>query len=107
LKDAEGFARLIKLAEPKFIEFKGYTWTGESQKRLQKGDMPQMPELEEFAEKIAKLTGYAIKHRDSISRVIVFVRDEETWKWNFDQIKEQNKRIAALDAAKIKVKVRG
>jgi tRNA wybutosine-synthesizing protein 1 len=104
LKDAEGFAKLIKLANPKFIEFKGYTWTGESQKRLEKANMPQMPELEEFAEKIQKLTGYAIKHRDNISRVIVFVKDDDTWKWNFQQIAEQNRRIAALDASKIKAR---
>ena len=104
LKDAEGFAKLINMAQPKFIEFKGYTWTGESQKRLQKDNMPQMDDLEEFAQEIAKLTGYAIKHRDITSRVIVFVKDEDTWLWSMKKIAEQNKITAKLDAAKVKVR---
>ena len=104
LKDAEGFARLIEIAQPKFIEFKGYTWIGESMQRLKREDMPSMEDLEEFAKDIERLTGYGIVSRDTVSRVIVFCKDEETWKWNFEQIKEQNKKIAELDAAKVKVK---
>lgn len=74
LKDAEGWARLIKLAKPKFVEFKGYTWLGESRKRLKAENMPTMQELEGFAKKIVKLTGYKIKHRDKVSRVIIFCK---------------------------------
>jgi tRNA wybutosine-synthesizing protein 1 len=80
LKDAEGWASLIKLAEPKFFEFKGYTWLGESRKRLKQENMPSMSDLEKFAKKITKLTGYKIKHRDKVSRVIIFARDEKTWR---------------------------
>jgi tRNA wybutosine-synthesizing protein 1 len=80
LKDAEGWAKLIKLAQPKFVEFKGYTWLGESRKRLKQEDMPSMQELEDFAREIAKLTGYKVKHKDKVSRVIIFARDEEIWK---------------------------
>lgn len=72
LKDAEGWAKLIKIAEPKIVEFKGYTWLGESRKRLKQENMPSMSDLEKFAKKIAKLTGYKIKHKDKISRVIIF-----------------------------------
>ena len=72
LKDAEGWAKLIKLAEPKIVEFKGYTWLGESRQRLKQEDMPSMPDLEKFARKIAKLTGYKVKHKDKVSRVIIF-----------------------------------
>lgn len=79
LKDAEGWAKLIKLAEPDIVEFKGYTWLGESRKRLKQEDMPSMPDLEKFAKKISKLTGYKVKHKDKISRVIIFARDKETW----------------------------
>ena len=72
LKDAEGWAKLIKIAQPKIVEFKGYTWLGESRKRLKQEDMPSMKDLEKFAKKITKLTGYKIKHKDKISRVIIF-----------------------------------
>ena len=80
LKDAEGWSRLIALAQPKIVEFKGYTWLGESRQRLKREDMPSMQELEDFAKKISKLTGYKVKHKDKISRVIIFARDEETWR---------------------------
>jgi tRNA wybutosine-synthesizing protein 1 len=75
LKDAKGWAKLIKFAKPKFVEFKGYTWVGESRKRLKQSNMPTMKDLEEFAKKITKLTGYTIKHKDKISRVIIFARE--------------------------------
>ncbi len=103
LKDAEGWAKLINMAQPKFVEFKGYTWLGESRKRLKAEDMPTMQELEKFAKEIVKLTGYVIKHKDPISRVIVFARDEKVWKHNLAEIEEQNYKIAKLD---IKNKVR-
>ena len=65
--------------------------------------MPTMQELEKFAKEIVKLTGYVIKHKDPISRVIVFARDEKVWKHNLAEIEEQNYKIAKLD---IKNKVR-
>lgn len=98
LKDAEGWAKLINMAQPKFVEFKGYTWLGESRKRLKAEDMPTMQELEKFAKEIVKLTGYIIKHKDPISRVIVFARDEKVWKDNLKEIEEQNYKIVELDA---------
>jgi len=77
LKDAEGWAKLIKLAQPKIVEFKGYTWLGESRQRLKREDMPSMQELEDFARKITKLTGYKVKHKDKISRVIIFSKGKK------------------------------
>ncbi|MCX6774578.1 MAG: 4-demethylwyosine synthase TYW1 [DPANN group archaeon] len=106
LKDAEGWAKLINMAQPKFVEFKGYTWLGESRKRLKAEDMPTMQELENFAKEIVKLTGYIIKHKDPISRVIVFARDEKVWKANLKEIGEQNYKIAKLDT-KNKVRLVG
>jgi len=57
----EEYAQLIKKAEPDYIEVKAYEWVGESQKRLPKNAMPYMKDIEEFAEKLSKLTGYEIK----------------------------------------------
>jgi len=57
----EEYAALIQKAEPDFIEIKAYEWVGESQKRLPKNAMPYMEDIEEFASKIAELTGYTVK----------------------------------------------
>jgi tRNA wybutosine-synthesizing protein 1 len=72
LKDPEGWAKLINLAEPQFVEFKGYTWVGESRVRLKAENMPTMADLENFAKALLPHIGYEIIHRDSVSRVIVF-----------------------------------
>ncbi|MFQ5997945.1 MAG: 4-demethylwyosine synthase TYW1 [Candidatus Bathyarchaeia archaeon] len=90
LKDAEGYSKLIRRGEPKFVELKGYSWLGESQKRLPINAMPSMEELDAFAEDISNLTKYTVKTRDKKSRVIVMVKDEETWKWSLEAIKQQN-----------------
>ena len=72
MKDAEGYVKLIKMAEPKFITLKGYTWLGGSKKRLAISNMPSMKEIEDFTESIASnLTNYKTKLRDKISRVII------------------------------------
>ncbi len=57
----EGYAHLIKKAQPKFIEVKAYEWVGESQRRLPKSAMPYMDDVREFAKKISSLVGYEIK----------------------------------------------
>jgi len=77
LKNPEKFASLIKSAKPMFAEVKGYAWLGESRKRLEQKAVPRMPELEAFADKLIKLTGYKIKHKDSVSRVVILTRDEK------------------------------
>ncbi|MEM4714397.1 MAG: 4-demethylwyosine synthase TYW1 [Candidatus Nanoarchaeia archaeon] len=71
LKDPKGWAKLIKIAEPQYVEFKGYTWIGESRKRLKRENMPTMEDLENFANELLPLIGYKIIHRDNISRVIL------------------------------------
>ena len=96
--DPGGYAKLIERAQPKFVELKGYTWVGESQKRLPIEAMPRLGELEAFAGKIAELTGYRIKVSDEKSRVVMLVRDEETWEWNLKLIEQQRAIEEKLDA---------
>ncbi len=97
MKDPEGYAKLINLAKPMFAELKGYTWAGESTKRLPRTAMPTLDELKEFAEVIVRETGYQIKEIDEVSRVIMLVRDEEAWKKNIEWIKEQKEKIKEFD----------
>ncbi len=61
MTNPEGYAQLIGKADPDFVELKAYEWVGQSQKRLPKKSMPYMKEVEEFATKIAQLTGYVVK----------------------------------------------
>ena len=92
MKNPECYAELIKSANPMFVELKGYTWIGDSRKRLKKENMPTTEDLINFANEICKFTGYKIKITDKVSRVILMVRDEETWNFNLELIKEQNAR---------------
>jgi len=57
----EEYAMLVRKAEPDYIEVKAYEWVGQSQKRLPKNAMPYMKDIEEFADKLANLTGYTPK----------------------------------------------
>ncbi len=56
--DADGYARLISVANPDYVEVKAYEWVGESQSRLPKDAMPWMSDVASFSEKIAKSSGY-------------------------------------------------
>ena len=96
-KDPEGYSELINLAKPMFVELKGYTWAGESTKRLPKEAMPTIEELIEFAKIIQEKTGYSIKEIDDVSRVVMLVRDEATWKKSMEWLKKQNEKIRKFD----------
>lgn len=67
----EGYAELIKKAEPNFVEVKAYEWVGESQRRLPKEAMPFMEDIRRFAERISELTGYEIKGEHKPSGVVL------------------------------------
>ncbi len=98
MKDPEGFAKLIKISEADFVEVKGYSFVGESRQRLQMSNMPSMEDIDNFAKILADITGYIIKTKDIASRLVVLVKDEETWKWSVEKIIEQNKTIDEMRA---------
>ena len=98
MQKPEEYAKLIAKTKPMFVELKGYSWLGESRDRLKQDAVPTMLELEEFAAEIIKVTGYTVKARDHVSRVIVMVKDESTWKWNLEKIKEQDRIFAEASA---------
>lgn len=98
MTEPEGYAKLVERAQPKFVELKGYTWVGESQKRLPITAMPTLAELEDFARKISEVTGYNLKLSDAKSRVVMLVRDEDTWLWNLKLVEEQRRLEASLDS---------
>jgi len=67
----EKYAKLIEKANPYFIEVKGYMWVGESRKRLPSEAMPSHKEIQEFADKLSKETGYVQKDEQEESRVVL------------------------------------
>ena len=70
----EKYAKLIKKANPDFIEPKGYVWVGESQNRLEKENMPYHKDVVEFAEELAQETGYTFKDEFEPSRVVLLTK---------------------------------
>jgi len=74
MKDHEGYAEIVERAQPDFVEVKAYEWVGESQRRLPRSAMPYMSDIEEFAEKLSALTGYAIKGKFKPSGAVLLVK---------------------------------
>ncbi len=67
----EGYAKLIEIAEPDFVEVKGYSWLGYSRKRLTKDHVPSMEEIREFGKKLSELTGYELIDEVERARIVL------------------------------------
>jgi tRNA wybutosine-synthesizing protein 1 len=73
--DPEGYARLLSMCEPDYIEVKAYMHVGFSQKRLDRAAMPDHEEVRLFASEIGDRVGYRIADDSAISRVVLLSRD--------------------------------
>lgn len=71
LKDPSGFSKLIKKADPDFVEPKGYVAVGHSRERLGTSFMPTHSEIKKFSKKLAELSGYEIVDEFKPSRVVL------------------------------------
>ena len=69
--DAQGYSRLIKMADPTYIEVKAYMFTGYSRERLTIDAMPTHEDIEAFSKEISLHSGYEIKDRKEDSRVVL------------------------------------
>ena len=76
MEDPEGYAKLISIAEPHFIEVKAYMFVGASRLKLSMENMPRHPEVKEFAEQIAKASGYKIIDEHEASRVVLLMKED-------------------------------
>ncbi len=72
----EQYAELIKIAQPMFIELKGYVAVGFSRERLGVDFMPKHLEVRAFAEKVAKYSGYKIIDEKENSRVVLLMKED-------------------------------
>ncbi|MCE4627713.1 MAG: 4-demethylwyosine synthase TYW1 [Desulfurococcales archaeon] len=66
-----GFARLVNMSNPTYVEVKAYMWVGASRERLRRINMPSMEEVRSFAERLSQLTGYPIYGESRPSRVVL------------------------------------
>ncbi len=75
-----GYAKLIELAEPDYIEVKSYMHLGFSRKRLPRTAMMSYEGVMSFAHDIAERTGYAVAAGSPVSRVVVLSKSGSTAK---------------------------
>jgi len=71
MKFADGYAELVKKANPTYIEAKAYMHVGFSGLRLEYKSMPAHGEVYDFAMRLAEKTGYTIIDESAESRVVL------------------------------------
>ena len=74
------FAKLIKKANPMFVEIKGYMSVGFARERLGYDRMPNDKEMLEFSKKLSKETGLKILDTHERSRAIVLGKSKRDLK---------------------------
>ncbi|MHA1279007.1 MAG: 4-demethylwyosine synthase TYW1 [Candidatus Helarchaeota archaeon] len=74
LMNPEGYAKLIKKANPTFVEAKAYVFVGPSRARLQFESMPTFTQIQDFAEQLSILSGYQVLDHSEASRVVLLSR---------------------------------
>lgn len=71
----EGYAHLIGLAEPDYVELKAYMHLGFSRNRLTRDSMPSHEEVLDFSRKVAGSLDYSIADGSEKSRVVLLSKD--------------------------------
>ncbi len=72
--DVEGFAKLLRVADPTYVEVKAYMYVGGSTGRLSRDNMPSMREVMSFANKLANSMGYRVASYSTPSRVVLLTK---------------------------------
>jgi tRNA wybutosine-synthesizing protein 1 len=77
MRNPELYARLVKRANPTYVEPKAYMHVGFSRLRLGFRNMPRHQEIREFARALADELGYGILDEAPESRVVLLSRLQE------------------------------
>lgn len=77
-KHIKEYSKLDELADPTFIEPKGYVFVGHSRKRMNLSNMPPHKCVYDFGEKLAKNIGYNLTIEKSDSRVVLLEKNKKT-----------------------------
>ncbi len=75
----DGYAELIKLASPNYVEVKGFSFVGsarEGQRQLSLSNIPSHDMVKGFAQMLAEKTGYIETAEHRVSRIVLLCRDE-------------------------------
>jgi len=79
IAEPENYAKLIKKAEPDFVEVKAYMLVGFSRQRMAIENMPRHYEIKDFANEILKyLPGYKLVDEKKESRVVLLAKNKNT-----------------------------
>ena len=77
MRFVDGYAKLVKKANPTYIEAKAYMHVGFSSLRLDYERMPMHEEVYDFAMRLAERTGYAVIDESIESRVVLLSKREK------------------------------
>lgn len=77
MSNIEGYANLIKMAKPDFVEVKAFMSVGFSRQRLGYERMPFHEDIKNFAKKLANLTGLKILDEKEESRVVLLGKSKK------------------------------
>ncbi len=70
------FAKLVKKANPMFLEVKSYSWLGSSRERLGKENVSSYREVKKFAQEVGKRCGYKFIDGQEESRVVLMMKKD-------------------------------
>ncbi len=83
MMNEEGYAKLIGIAKPNYVEVKGFSYVGGArspERGLSMESMPNHDEIREFAEKLSSLTGYVRVSEHIPGRIVLLARDDASAK---------------------------
>ncbi len=86
ISDVKGYAKLDGLAEPTFIEPKGYVFVGASRMRMNLDNMPSHETVKGFAQALGDELGYEFLAEKEKSRVTLLGRDKGRMKIRPDEV---------------------
>jgi tRNA wybutosine-synthesizing protein 1 len=72
--EPEGYAEMIRKAEPDFVEVKAYMFVGSSRQRLSLDNMPLHSDVRDFAMSVVDASGYSVKDEKKESRVVLLCK---------------------------------
>ncbi|MCD6434420.1 MAG: 4-demethylwyosine synthase TYW1 [Candidatus Diapherotrites archaeon] len=91
MENAEGYAELIKIANPAFVEVKAYMPIGFSRERLGYRFMPSHEEIVKFAREINKSIDYVLAAESKPSKVVLLWDNERERRINLEECIEAHK----------------
>ncbi len=83
MHNPEGYAELIRMAQPNYVEVKGFSYVGGARgedRGLSLTSMPNHDEIKAFAHKLSELAGYIETAEHKPSRIELLSRDEQSAK---------------------------